>query len=103
MRGKVDPWWYATAALLLLLPALVGCQRADTPPTYRQMLQDTSERQGRSLSDIAGAPIYVDPVSGCQYVGYMGHGVTPRMSREGGNYHQMGCGDKLFVNPVTGK
>lgn len=107
MGGKVDPWWWATAALLLLLPTLAGCERADTPPTYGQTLRDTSERQERSLMGQTGLPIVVDPGTGCQYIGYTGHGVTPRMvwDERRQEMMQMGCRitEEPMVNPVTGK
>ena len=46
----------------------------------------------------------MDSETGCQYLGYTGHGLSPRMSRyENGAQYHLGCYLKdTFVNPVTG-
>lgn len=49
-------------------------------------------------------PVIVDAETGCQYIGYTGHGVTPRMSRyEDGKQRQLGCFEVIHMkNPMEG-
>lgn len=61
------------------------CDAATMPETHCERLRDTSPPSAGM------SPVYVDTATGCQYLGYPGHGLTPRMTKEGGNSHQMGC------------
>lgn len=82
------------AIVLGTLSILAGCQRVDDPSTPRGGTTETRESSRAALVPVPGAgdaPVYVDEHTGCQYLGYTGHGLTPRMTKQGGNYHQMGC------------
>lgn len=89
---------------LLLVPFLVvsgtlsSCRRAEVPPTPGNGSGSTSPEQdqaseGTRLSAEAHIPVYVDPVTGCQYLGYASHGLTQRtvwdVKRQ--QMMQMGC------------
>lgn len=70
---------------------LGGCERA---PGASATPGSTSERQ-EAISEPVSAgviPVEVDRATGCQYLGYTGHGLTPRMYyNTTGQYAQMGC------------
>lgn len=85
------------ALILVLFLVIASCQRADVPASPADAPGDTSPGQERlseaeKLSREVKAPVYIDPVTGCQYLGYLSHGLTPRMARDrlGGMYHE-GC------------
>lgn len=81
------------------LSLLAGCHRIeDTPETRGGTTEKASGvvdtgtpgLVGSSL-ERAGGHIVVDTHTGCEYLAHYSHGLTPRMSKQGGNYHQMGC------------
>lgn len=66
---------------ILIAAALTGCQRQPTPPvatssTSRVLAAD------KTKSTIHNPVLYVDHGTGCHYLGN-GHGLTPRMGRDG--------------------
>lgn len=72
--------------------SLAGCSRVDAtsePPGGTTETQQRPDPYARSGEDL---PIVVDPETSCQYIGYIGHGVTPRMYiTKVGRYDHMGC------------
>lgn len=81
---------------LLIVSALAGCMRKDDPTIPGNEAAATSG--DTSPGGVGGVPVWVDPATGCQYLGYTGHGLTPRLKPDGSPM----CPGP-FVNPVTGK
>lgn len=104
----VKYWWFPW--LLVVLMLIAGCQRkgeaTDTPVNRVSASGGASPApEGPTLYRMRkDLPVIVDSETGCQYLGYTGHGLTPRMSRyENGAQYHLGCYLKdTFVNPVTG-
>lgn len=81
-------------AILTVIVGLSGCRVEPDPhnitATPANALRDTSQR----AVDVSGddIPVFTDRETGCQYVGYIGHGLAPRMSRyTNGKQTQLGC------------
>lgn len=82
-------FWAGVAVLLLS-----GCNRAPDAPAPRAAVSSTSGDTSPPTADTTGEdiPVFTDRFTGCQYLGYTGHGLTPRMSRYvDGKQAQMGC------------
>lgn len=80
-------------ALVLISLLLGGCSRAG----------DTQKPGGTSTSprDVivgAGMPVAVDQETGCQYLGYDSHGLTPRMEYVRGDSLNGGRGSVEYVH-----
>lgn len=92
----------AAVALALLALLLGGCSKVEkgTDPLSK-MLQDPGDTSpamvspvgtGTAIREAVGAPVVVDQGTGCQYLGYSGHGLTPRMAYSSdGRYVHVGC------------
>lgn len=91
-----------------VLCLLAACQRAGDNPS--QPRGGTAERCKAATMPESGCPppgsigtateavpVFTDPDTGCQYLGYTGHGLTPRMQKhirnsDGSPYEtQVGC------------
>lgn len=63
--------WVACATVMIFV--LAGCQQVE------------GNQQAPVAVNVGGdvLPIVTDPDTGCQYIGYTGHGLTPRLDRDG--------------------
>jgi len=67
---------------LVLMLSLVGCQ---------QKVEAQPQQGVRGAVGSPGLHVIIDPNTGCEYLALYAHGITPRMTKEGGNYHHKGC------------
>lgn len=78
--------------LTVMAVMLVGCERVpeystSAPPgTAKAIPEDTTYGQTSN-----GVHVVRDADTGCQYLGYEGHGLTPRNHKVDGFIVQMGC------------
>lgn len=77
----VDVFLVALSVSAVLL--LSGCHRVDVPQDPGQALRDTSRPQGAFIARGADLHIVIDPMTGCEYIGYISHGLTPRLDSDG--------------------
>ncbi len=80
-------WNKATIAALALafVFVLAGCEeRAPGTNPARDAVERSSYTSPASIGGTVGeVPIVTDLDTGCQYLGYVGHGITPRLDSQG--------------------
>lgn len=86
---KEERQWSLFVDLLVAVAALsvfflAGCQKVP----QSQAMNRAGVIEAKAYED-TGIPVYVDPETHCQYIGYTTHGLTPRLDRDGKPY----CGD----------
>lgn len=72
MTKLLDDGGPAFPVLIAVLLSLTACQRVDA-----------SEPKSRKFDVTDVLPIVTDPETGCQYIGYSSHGLSPRLDRNG--------------------
>jgi len=82
--------------IIMVVLLLFGCNSG--PDNFNPVLSDGPRSRGDHLVP------YIDDGTGCQYIGYISHGLTPRMSEyRDGKQVQLGCRNTIkIVNPITG-
>lgn len=84
------------ACLVLLMSAapLTGCERTIPADAPGDTSPDTRGAVTPYVPPRRDVPVYVDPETGCQYLGYIGHGLTPRIVSINGFHTHKGCKSK---------
>lgn len=79
--------YLALFVMVLIAGVMSGCARAAPSEVVTAEI-----KQGKRASRIdIGVPVFTDPATGCEYLGYTGHGLTPRMGKKFGAYEHLGC------------
>lgn len=77
---------FMIGVVVVVLLICTGCSRADpadapgdTSPATRATHEEYIYQQEQFFSNRAGMQVVIDNETGCQYLGYVGHGLTPRL------------------------